>query len=128
MQLRRFVSLITLVTCVAACSIDEPCSPGQKYQNTVCMALVDGGAGTGGAGGGAGSGGIGGNGMVGMFGDACADTPDCAAPTDYCARDPNQTMGICTRQGCDVEPTICPANWYCEKQYQTFGLPAFCYQ
>jgi hypothetical protein len=64
-----------------------------------------------------------------MFGDSCTASTDCHCPTDYCAVMPGSTTGFCTRTGCDVDPTICPAKWTC-LNLGTFqaGLPQICYQ
>lgn len=59
----------------------------------------------------------------------CAVSGDCHCPTNYCAVTPGSTTGFCTRTGCDVDPTICPAKWTCLDlgTFQT-GLPHICYQ
>ncbi|MFC1641843.1 hypothetical protein ACFL5O_04015 [Myxococcota bacterium] len=61
------------------------------------------------------------------FEDACKKTADCSAPMDFCAIVPGETEGICTRQGCLDDPSLCPDQWDC-LDLSAFepGGPAFC--
>ena len=93
---------------LVACLDDEPCDPGQVYQDNVCLAesepTSDGGAG------GAGS---------DVLGAPCVDNvdhSDCAEPAPYCAIQPGED-GYCVAivdEGCDnAGPEACPAGWEC---------------
>ena len=125
MRIQRAAALAALPI-LAGCILDDPCSPGQTFKNYVCIEQPDGGPSTDGGDGADASDGAGGASGNGMFGAPCVDSNNCEPPAPFCAKDPNQPMGVCTATDCDKNPMVCPADWYCETQYQAFGLPAFC--
>lgn len=112
-------------TCVG-CD-DVACDPDQINTGEFCVAApADHGMPDGGATGAAGapdSAGAGAN----AFGASCSDASECPAPTDWCAVQPPDTTGFCTRQGCLDDPSICPDEWSC-MDLSVFSptLPAIC--
>jgi hypothetical protein len=59
------------------------------------------------------------------FADVCTGNPDCAAPTDFCAKYPQDPSCYCTRTGCLAYPGVCPSGWGC-LDLSVYGLPAIC--
>ena len=102
---------------VAACEPEsERCDPDQRYSYGLCYAIdapplpVDAAPGS-----------------YLHFGDVCTGDPDCAAPTDFCAKYPSDPTGYCTRTGCLADPNRCPAGWSCyDLSVILAGLPAIC--
>jgi hypothetical protein len=63
------------------------------------------------------------------YADVCSDATGCAAPTDFCLRQPADPTGYCTRTGCLAEPGRCPSGWTCtDLSVYLAGLPAVCTQ
>jgi hypothetical protein len=61
------------------------------------------------------------------FGDPCLANSDCSTPMDWCAVKPGEAQGVCTRQGCKADATICPDQWTCmDLSVFAAGLPAIC--
>jgi hypothetical protein len=110
---RAVAYLLPLVLALSACSEKDPCDDGQSLRDGYCYA-VDAGlpaadtataeAGT-------------------AFGQTCAASGECPAPTTYCAIQPGQSSGFCTTFGCDQDATICPATWGC-MDLTPYGLAA----
>lgn len=62
-----------------------------------------------------------------VLGSVCSSDADCGCDADYCAIQPGNADGNCTRTGCLQDPTICPADWGC-LDISVFlpGGPNFC--
>jgi hypothetical protein len=64
------------------------------------------------------------------FGAPCKDGAnhsDCPCAADYCAVQPGQTTGYCTKTGCVEDPNICPSGYTCfDLSKFAPDLPAFC--
>ena len=143
MKSTTFLVLTSLT--MLACSVDDPCDPGQTHRNGFCVAAPDqtggaagssaetGGAPQGGEGGEAGAPGNSSPGGApasdgGKLGDECASDDACSPAAHYCAINPGDTVGYCTPTGCDEDPSVCPSDaWSCEDQYMAFGYPSFCW-
>ena len=121
-----FASLMTI-----ACEDDDPCDPGQVYQDGVCLGAQYTSSGTSGAAGASGdasTAGSAGAPSVGEFGTVCTDAEGCAEPAPYCAIQLGQTEGFCTMTGCIEQPTVCPGGWDCvDLSVFREDLPAICY-
>ncbi len=131
---RRLLLVLLAVAAVAACQDPSSslCNPGQVLDpmSGYCIAAsrdasADAGHADAALEGGDGSCGL----STSQFGDMCATSADCHCPTDYCAVMPGSSTGTCTRTGCDVDPSICPATWTCLDlgAFQS-GLPHICYK
>lgn len=98
------------MTLVATGCQSSPCDPGQTHSDGLCYpdvdaAPVDGSPVDGGA-----------DAAVDAFahyGDVCAETGECEAPTDYCAVQPGSSAGYCTHTGCVEDEAVCPPEWGC---------------
>ncbi len=97
---------------------EDSCSSDEKFENKVCVPDTGGDgdgdqSGDGDAQGGddAGTQGVDATG----FGDVCAADGECTTNAPYCAKQPGQTSGYCTRQNCTVEDpgATCPTSWTC---------------
>jgi hypothetical protein len=106
MSLGRIIQCSAVSLLFLACTEDDPCGPGQVYQNGSCAAETPGGD----AGGEQDAATDGPPGEA--FGATCAQHPECTAPTDYCAVQPG-SPGYCTAKGCDANASICPEGWTC---------------
>jgi hypothetical protein len=64
------------------------------------------------------------------FGTPCEDDTDhsdCSCPAPYCAIQPGNDQGVCTRTGCVEEPEICPNGFRCtDLSVFAPGLPSLC--
>jgi hypothetical protein len=62
------------------------------------------------------------------MGDACTSTANCTQEADYCAIDPTVSQeGICTVQGCTLNPDDCPTGYSCmDLSIFMAGLPTIC--
>ena len=49
----------------------------------------------------------------GGFNAPCTVDADCTCTADFCAVNPVEMTGVCTRQNCQDDPSICPADWTC---------------
>ena len=119
--MRTFACLLLLV----GCSVD-PCQPGQTENELgFCVPVMEGAGAQAGAPAGDAAGapedmsaaGQGGAApaceMPSDFGDECVESSECHCEVDYCALQPGQTSGICTRTGCLEDESICPEGWMC---------------
>jgi len=106
---------IILLVAGAACMPErDRCDPDQHYSYGLCYqidAVVTHDAGP--------------DGSYSHFDDVCADTSECVAPTDFCAKYPTDPSGYCTRTGCLTDIAICPGGWSC-LDLAMYGLPAIC--
>jgi hypothetical protein len=129
---------LSLLMLALGCSV-EPCDPGQTQdQLGFCVPPVA-SAGSSDAGAppeavaGAPAGGAGGAGGAPVceapssFGDECSASSECRCEVEYCAIQPNQTSGICTRTGCVEDPSVCPDDWQCiDLSAFMADLPSIC--
>lgn len=64
------------------------------------------------------------------FGATCTDgatSTDCPCEASYCAVQPGQTAGYCTRTGCKEDASICPSGWSClDLSVFLPGQPSIC--
>ncbi len=62
------------------------------------------------------------------MGDTCTSTANCTQEADYCAIDPTVSQeGICTVQGCSLNPDDCPTGYSCmDLSIFMAGLPTIC--
>jgi hypothetical protein len=112
-------STLLLAFTLAACMPEsQRCDPDQRYSYGLCYstdagARVDTGPTV--------------DASYAHFADVCTGDPDCAAPTDDCAKYPSDPNGYCTRTGCLTDPTLCPSGWGClDLSVYLPGLPALC--
>ncbi len=47
------------------------------------------------------------------FNAPCEVDADCNCTADFCAFNPVEMTGVCTRKDCQDDPSICPADWEC---------------
>jgi hypothetical protein len=108
--------LVTCLTMLVGCSEDTPCDPGYIHVTSSCVPLppeaappkpvadagVDAGA-------------LDAAPVVvtgSMFGDFCDSAKPCTGEVSFCAAKPGSS-GYCSRQGCDLNASICPPTWTC---------------
>jgi hypothetical protein len=64
--------------------------------------------------------------VVGM-GDSCATQQDCEGKdANYCALDPVNGIGICTRKDCTLSPDNCPTGYRCCPMPKELKYPYMC--
>ncbi len=96
------IALLAIGFWLGACTEKTPCSAGEELRNDYCWP-VDAAPAAEAAVHEAGS----------TFGEPCASSAECLAPTSYCAIQPPATTGFCSTFGCDQDPSICPSTWAC---------------
>lgn len=115
MRIRLLFSLATILTLLAACTQSEAdaCGKGTEYRDGACHP-ISGSAGTSStpSAGGSGEGGQG-DSIDPSFGQPCTTSDECSGATNYCTPMSPVDTTYCTVSGCDVDPTICPADWTC---------------
>jgi hypothetical protein len=102
--MRMVLVLAAAAALLGACKEKTPCDDNQVLRDDYCWAVDGGGAGS-------------------PFGQTCAASTDCVAPTTYCAIQPPATTGFCSALGCDTDPTLCPTRWTC-MDLTPYGLAA----
>jgi hypothetical protein len=121
--------LVALVIGLAGAGcLSEPCDAGQTYRQGLCYPGVDAQPAEGADAGPDAAAGGGSDAAADPFahyGDPCAELGECAAPTDFCAVRPGQSIGFCTHTGCVEDSSVCPATWTC-LDLSAFGQPSFC--
>lgn len=61
------------------------------------------------------------------FGAACSSNADCSCAASYCALQPGQSKGYCTKTGCSTDESLCPSGWSCfDLSRFAPGQPAIC--
>ena len=61
------------------------------------------------------------------FGAACKSSADCTCAASYCALQPGQSTGYCSKTGCSPDARECPSGWSCfDLSRFVPGQPAFC--
>lgn len=109
---RTRASIIAAIAAIAAAGCEpesERCDPDQRYLYGLCYA-IDAASNA-------------------PFGDVCSASTDCPTPTDFCAKQPADPTGYCTRTGCLADPGRCPTGWSCvDLSVFAAGLPAICAQ
>jgi hypothetical protein len=67
------------------------------------------------------------DGLPAGMGDVCTGDGTCTGEADFCALEPGAAEGMCTVQGCTVEPNDCPAGYICfDLSIFAAGLPTIC--
>ena len=66
----------------------------------------------------------------GEFGRPCTDDTthsECECPAPTCAIQPGETEGVCTVEGCAMDPDLCPDSYRC-LDLSSLGadFPSFC--
>jgi hypothetical protein len=109
--------LVLLLVFLIACGDGSPCDGDQHYSHGLCFELLANPDATPPPT------------PYAHYGDGCADTTSCAAPTDWCYVQFGASIGYCTHTGCLDDPTLCPEGWRCQ-DLSVFvpGLPAVCAQ
>jgi hypothetical protein len=105
-------ALTVLAPLFTAC--EDECGSGYVRSDHYCRAVVEGGAEGGAAGSPVGEGGAAGEVScdVSSFSQTCLTHDQCECDADFCAGFPGEE-GICTRTGCDEDPSVCPSDWGC---------------
>jgi hypothetical protein len=104
---------------------EDECGSGYVRADHLCRATTEGGAEAGAAGSSAGEAGETGC-ELSTFAETCLAHAECQCDADFCAGFPGEE-GICTRTGCDEDPSVCPQDWGCV-DLASFdpSLPAIC--
>jgi len=68
-----------------------------------------------------------GGGLPEGMGDTCTGEGTCTGEADFCAMESGAAEGICTTQGCTVDPNDCPEGLVCfDLSAFAPGLPTIC--
>lgn len=60
---------------------------------------------------------------------ACSETMPCTGEADFCNQVPGSPEGVCTIQGCTIEPDDCPPGYVCfDLSVIVPTLPTICQQ
>jgi hypothetical protein len=118
--------VVTLLVASLGGACEDDCGPGYERAQHLCRVIHE--DGTGGEGGFGETLGAAGTRACEMstFAQICLTADDCACDADFCAGYPGEE-GICTRTGCDEDPSVCPSDWNCT-DLSAFGpdLPVIC--
>jgi hypothetical protein len=119
--MRVLFGLLALGAPLVGCTVNH-CDPGQRYWDGFCLKPDagaadaswpedDGGAAA----------------DCPSPGGACTDSADCDCEAGWCAIEPGETTGYCTRTGCLETPDVCPDGWGCmDLSRFSPALPAIC--
>ena len=122
----RLLAALSLVALVSfGCKDSKPCDPTTYYNGQACVPYLDAAAPAPSADAAAPADDVavatsetGAAASNVMPGDPCTDSTnhtDCQGPlTDYCAKQPGQATGYCTKTGCTAtDASLCPQGWTC---------------
>lgn len=106
--------LVALTLAVSACGSSD-CDPGQTYRDGLCYPDPDAAEVAGAADAGTSDAGAADAAAAPFahYGDVCAETAECQAPSNYCAVQPGEDDGYCTHTGCVEDAAVCPDDWSC---------------
>jgi hypothetical protein len=70
-----------------------------------------------------------GDGLPKGMDDVCSDSAPCTGEADFCNQTPGEPEGVCTIQGCTLDPDDCPAGYNCfDLSVFLATLPTICQQ
>lgn len=113
-DITQILCLLATSYCLAGCWDDDPCDPGQIFEDLVCKPAPA-PPGTGGAPGAGGAPGIDPEPSPdeAPWGAACTTDADCAGDAAFC---PPAPFNLCTNIECsagEANEGICPSGWIC---------------
>ena len=70
-----------------------------------------------------------GDGLPEGMDDICSESAPCTGEADFCNQTPGDPEGVCTIQGCTLDPDDCPAGYSCfDLSVFLATLPTICQQ
>jgi hypothetical protein len=119
--------LASVALAAGACDPTDPCDPGQAFSNGVCVSLIDAAPPAPDAAPASDDASPAADACTDDLGSTCTSDDDCGCVSRYCAIQPGDPDGYCTRTGCLDDPSVCPEGWGCLDLSMFFpGLPSIC--